>query len=200
MTDRRGLHSVKPQPPADSEAEDFELVRRFKQTGDMAAFETLFRRHQQYVTNLCLQLLRSRAEAEDAMQEVFIKVFRGLASFEPNVTFKGWLYRITVNHCRDLLDQRNRRSEDTEEATLNALSIRPGQENSVIAQMMLEAALDRMKPEYRTAFVLQAVEGHTIAEVAGLLGIGFEAAASRLRRAYQQFTDAYKEINGKFKP
>ena len=74
MNHRRGLKSVPPAPTAVvAEEEDFELVRRFKHGGELAAFETLFRRHQQYVAGVCLSLLRSHAEAEDAVQEVFIK-------------------------------------------------------------------------------------------------------------------------------
>ncbi|HMV47477.1 MAG TPA: RNA polymerase sigma factor [Blastocatellia bacterium] len=196
MNHRRGLKSVPPAPTAVAvEEEDFELVRRFKHDGDLAAFETLFRRHQQYVAGLCLSLLRSHAEAEDAVQEVFIKAYRGLAAFEPKVTFRGWLYRITVNHCRDLIDQRLRRAEDADEDALAAIATLPKQEARLMATMTLEAALAKLKPEYRVAFILQAVEGHTIGEVADALGIGFEAAASRLRRAYQQFVKAYDAMN-----
>jgi len=204
MKDRRGLRRV-PEAPMRSEAkpvesveqEDFELVRRFKHEGDLTAFEALFRRHQQYVAGLCLSLLRSHAEAEDAMQEVFIKAYRGLASFEPKVTFRGWLYRITVNHCRDLIDQRVRRAEDGDEELLATIATLPKQEAQLVATMTLEAALEKLKPDYRVAFILQAVEGRTIGEVAEMLGIGFEAAASRLRRAYQQFVAAYDAINRK---
>jgi RNA polymerase sigma-70 factor (ECF subfamily) len=200
MKDRRGLKSVpmanelKPAEVA-VEQEDFELVRRFKHDGDKSAFEALFRRHQQYVAGLCLSLLRSHAEAEDAMQEVFIKVYRGLAAFEPKVTFRGWLYRITINHCRDLIDQRLRRAEDSDDELLAAIATLPKQETRLVATMMVEAALEKLKPDYRVAFILQAVEGRTIGEVADALGIGFEAAASRLRRAYQQFVKAYDAIN-----
>ena len=200
MKDRRGLKSVPPankSEPAEPavEQEDFELVRRFKLDGDLLAFESLFRRHQQYVAGLCLSLLRSHAEAEDAVQEVFLKVYRGLASFEPKVTFRGWLYRITVNHCRDMIDQRLRRAEDANEDLLATISTLPKQEARLIVMMAVEAALEQLKPDYRVAFILQAVEGHTIGEVAEVLGIGFEAAASRLRRAYQQFVKAYDAIN-----
>ena len=198
MIDRRGLRSVPinlAATPAAVEQEDFWLVRRFKYEGDAAAFETLFNRHQQYIANLCLALLRSHAEAEDAVQEVFIKAYRGLATFEPAVTFRGWLYRIAVNHCRDLLDQRARRNEESDADALAALQTRPKQEARLVAALTLEAALAKLKPDYRVAFILQAVEGYSIAEVAETLGIGFEAAASRLRRAYQQFTAAYESLN-----
>jgi RNA polymerase sigma-70 factor (ECF subfamily) len=180
--------------PEESAAEDFELVRNFKRDNDAASFETLFRRHQQYIANLCLSLLRSRAEAEDAVQEIFIKVYKGLHSFEPRVTFRGWLYRIAVNHCRDLLDQRKSRAENNDEAALEALMTAPSQEKVLVASMTIEAALAKLKPEYRMAFVLQAVEGYSIAEVAELLDIGFEAAASRLRRAHKNFIEAYDSL------
>ena len=182
-------------PVAPVEQEDFELVGRFKRGDDPAAFEILFRRHQQYVAGLCLSLLRSQAEAEDAVQEVFIKAYRGLSAFEPKVTFRGWLYRITINHCRDLIDQRLRRAEDSDEELLATIATLPRQEVRLVATMTLEAALEKLKPDYRVAFILQAVEGFTIGEVADVLGIGFEAAASRLRRAYQQFVIAYDAIN-----
>ncbi len=200
MKDRRGLkialiQEVPKTTETPVEQEDFELVRRFKHDADMAAFETLFSRHQQYVAGLCLQFLRSQAEAEDAVQEVFIKAYRGLASFEPKVTFRGWLYRITVNHCRDLIDQRIRRAEDSGDEMLATIATLPKQESKLAATMILETALAKLKPDYRVAFILQAVEGRTIGEVAEILGIGFEAAASRLRRAYQQFINAYDAIN-----
>ena len=201
MNDRRGLRSVPAGPeskPIEAvEQEDFELVRRFKHEGDPSAFEMLFRRHQQYVAGLCLSLLRSHAEAEDAVQEVFIKAYRGLAAFEPRVTFRGWLYRITVNHCRDLIVQRVRRAEDGDEELLATIATLPKQETRLVATMTLEAALEKLKPDYRVAFILQAIEGHTIGEVAEVMGIGFEAAASRLRRAYQQFVTAYDAVNRK---
>lgn len=198
MKDRRGLHSIPASlsaTPGVVEQEDFLLVRRFKFEGDLAAFETLFRRHQQYIANLCLSLLRSHAEAEDAVQEIFIKVHRGLGHFEPTVTFRGWLYRITVNHCRDLLEQRARRNEASDDDALAALPTRATQEARLLATLTLEAALAKLKPDYRIAFVLQAVEGYSIAEVAEALGIGFEAAASRLRRASLQFMTAYESLN-----
>lgn len=189
MTDRRGLRSVPKEEL--SAAEDFELVRRFKASGDPQAFEALFRRHQQYVASLCLSILRSSAESEDALQEIFIKVYNGLHTFEPKVTFRGWLYRIAINHCRDLLEKRSRRAVD-DLTPVEMIAQMPKQESGLVALMMLEAALEKLSPDYRTAFILQAVEGYSIAEVADFLGIGFEAAASRLRRATKQFSEAYE--------
>lgn len=172
------------------------MVRRYQETGDAAAFETLFYRHQQSVTQLCLSLLRSRAEAEDAAQEIFLKVYRGLATYEPTTTFRGWLYRIAVNHCRDRLSSRAEQVERQDEAALAALAAAPSQEARLLATMTLEAALAQLPLDYRLAFILKAVEGHSIAETAELLGLSFAATASRLRRASQQFVRAYETLNG----
>ena len=191
--DHGGLRSVSSAAPAADEA-DFELVRRCTADGDMSAFETLFRRHQQYVAGLCLSLLRSHAEAEDALQEVFLRAYRGLAGFEPRVTFRGWLYRIAVNHCRDLLAERARRAEEPDTEALAALASRSRPDAALPDVMLAEAALLRLQPAFRIAFLLHVVEGYTIGETAEMLGIGFEAAASRLRRACRQFAEASERL------
>ncbi|MFN0121617.1 MAG: RNA polymerase sigma factor [Blastocatellia bacterium] len=203
MKDRRGLRGVPPlvevetgpeTGPDTSEDEDLALVRRFQRSGDMAAFEAIFRRHQQAVARLCLSLLRSRAEAEDATQEVFLRVYLHLPAFEPRAALRAWLNRIAVNHCRNLLEQRARRAEDYDTGALAALAIIPPQETSLVHAMLFDAALARLGPEARLAFSLHAVEGYSIAETADLLDIGYEAAASRIRRAYQQFTSAWAAL------
>ena len=178
-----------------TEEEDFALVRRFQQSGELAAFETLFRRHQQHLAQLCLALLRSQAEAEDAVQEVFLKIYRNLPSFEPHTTLRGWCHRIAVNHCRDLLEQRARRAEEHDETALAALALAPPQETALLNTLLFEAALARLNPDARLAFTLHAVEGYSLAETAALLGIGYEAAASRVRRAHQQFTAAWQALH-----
>lgn len=200
MKDRRGLRSVPALPVAGqpvAEQEDFALVHRFQENGEAAAFEALFQRHQQAIAQLCLSLLRSHAEAEDAVQEVFLKAYRALPTYEATVTLRGWLHRIAVNHCRDRLAQRAQQAEQQDEAALAALAAAPAQEARLIATMTLEAALARLPLDYRVAFILQAVEGHSIAETADLLGLSFAATASRLRRASQQFTRAYEALHGK---
>lgn len=180
--------------PGGREESDFAHVRRFKSTGDPEAFEALFRRHQQHIADLCLAILRSRADAEDATQEVFLKAYKAIRSFEPTVTLRGWLHRIAVNHCCDVLERRKRLAEEPESAHLSTLASRGRGECDVIETMAIEASLCRLDTHYRIAFVLSAVQGYTIAEVAELSGIGVEAAASRIRRAYKQFVDAYTSL------
>ena len=105
-----------PGPPASGEAaaaaagEDqlLESCRR----GDVAAFERLYRMHGERMKSVALNLLRRESDAEDAVQETFLKVYRGAASFRGGAALSTWIYRILVNTCYDLLRRRKRRPED----------------------------------------------------------------------------------------
>lgn len=86
------------------------LVRRARR-GEPEAVEALLRRFEQDVFGLALLTLGNRAEAQDAAQEVLIKVLGGLGRFRGRSSFRTWLYRVTVNTCRDALRRRARRRE-----------------------------------------------------------------------------------------
>lgn len=99
------------------------LVRR-AQCGEHEAMEELLRRFDQDVFGLALLTLGNRAEAQDAAQEVLIKVLRSLGRFDGRSAFRTWLYRVTVNTCRDAVRRRARRREaDLVEAPP---AVRPG--------------------------------------------------------------------------
>ena len=90
-----------------SAAADLDMVR-LATAGDAAALEALLRRHQQWIFNLTLYMLQVRADAEDATQEILLKVTTALASFRGTSTFRTWVRRIAVNH---VLDRRRSRAE-----------------------------------------------------------------------------------------
>lgn len=103
-----GGEAVNPPVPAGDQASDEDLVRRACQ-GDHNAFAELVRRHHGLVYNLCLRLVGQPADAADATQEVFLRVFTRLAHFRGQARFRTWLYRIAVNTCQDELRRRRRR-------------------------------------------------------------------------------------------
>ncbi len=74
----------------------------------MATFLDIYEQHQHLVFNLCLQYLQNKQEAEEAAQDVFVKIHQKLASFEGKSSLKTWVYRITINHCLDVLRARQR--------------------------------------------------------------------------------------------
>ncbi|MGD9099119.1 MAG: RNA polymerase sigma factor, partial [Anaerolineae bacterium] len=87
-----------------------ELVRRAR-NGDRQALEALVARYDRYVFGVALLTLGDRVAAQDAAQETLIKAMRGLKGFKARSTFRTWLYRITVNTCRDWQRRRSRRRE-----------------------------------------------------------------------------------------
>jgi RNA polymerase sigma factor (sigma-70 family) len=185
---------------------DEELVTRGTGQGDRAAVETLLGRHQTWLYNLALYMLQSRADAEDATQEILVKVTTRLATFRHDSRFRTWAYRIAVNHIID-------RKRSQPEATVHGfacygdyldrapdgdvmglvpdLGASPAEvpllieEAKILCTMGLLLCLDR---EQRVTFVLGEILEATDAFGADVLGIGREAFRQRLARARGQLT------------
>ncbi len=166
-------------------ATDEEIVRRVLE-GDVAAFELLVRRHGGRVHRTVRAILRSRAEIEDAIQQVYLQAFAGLRRFAGASTFATWLTRIAINEARSRVRRSARRP--IEEAEAGSMAPRhdagPEQETaSREAAGLVERAARLLPPHYRTALALRHVEGLSIAETASRLGITESAAKLRIHRA-----------------
>ncbi|HKQ62703.1 MAG TPA: RNA polymerase sigma factor [Candidatus Polarisedimenticolaceae bacterium] len=145
-------------------------------------------RHETRVTRVLVLLGLGAAEREDAAQEVFLRVFRHLASYRPGLPFGAWLYRIAVNVARDFQRQRRRRS--SESAWNPAAELLPDRSPGPAAlahqdedRRRLEAALARLSPRERIAFVLCDLEELETADVAQALGISAITVRRHLSRA-----------------
>jgi RNA polymerase sigma-70 factor, ECF subfamily len=171
---------------------DEQLVRQIL-AGDQEAFSLLVRRHQERVMRVCLRLLLSTADAQDACQEIFIKISERLHMYQPSAQFGTWLYRITVNHCLNVLRSRRRRKWlspfSKEPATLleiaatddDPLQNTEKQER----QHQVRLALAALPEEQRLAVVLHRYEGLSYEEIAQVLQVSVSAVESRLYRAKQ---------------
>ncbi|MHC4342215.1 MAG: RNA polymerase sigma factor, partial [Planctomycetota bacterium] len=93
-------NKIEPEPGSDET-----LISRAR-SGDAAAFDALILRHQDRVYNMAYRMLGNREDALDLSQEVFLTVFRSLGRFEAKARFSTWLYRVTVNRCRDEIRRR----------------------------------------------------------------------------------------------
>jgi RNA polymerase sigma-70 factor (ECF subfamily) len=167
--------------------------------GDQAAFETLVSRHQARVYGLARRLTRSEADAQDVLQETFLAVYRGLASFRGASRFSTWLYRVATNAA---LMQRRRQSrrrtaplddylprfdENGQHAAGPAeLRVASLADEILDRKLLAERAregLERLPDMYRDAFVLRDLEELPTDEVAELLGIDRSAVRQRVHRA-----------------
>lgn len=181
-----------------AELPDEDLVRSFLQ-GDRRAFETLAVRHQNRVFGFCLRLLGSRSLAEEAAQDVLVKVFKNLARFRGDSKFTTWLYRVTLNHCRNVQAYRARRHEkrhdsldasvEDDEGSARKKEIadaRTGADEDLLLNERLELLqeeLARLDPLWKEILVLRDVEGLSYEEIGQMLDLAAGTVKSRIHRA-----------------
>jgi len=169
--------------------------------GDESAFQLLVERYQDRVFRLLGRFTRDPAETEDLAQEVFLKLFRKLHTFQQDSAFYTWLYRIAVNTATDHLGRRNKRRlhlvED--DAALDAAARRRGDlDEDGAATPLLEAEvhavtrkiLDGLPDIYRTILVLREYEDLSYTDMAATLECSIGTVESRLFRARKRFKEA----------
>ena len=154
-------------------------------SGNLQGYEQLYQWQGPRMKNLARNLLGSPADAEDAVQETFLKIQRSVASFRGQSSFVTWSFRVLVNTCHDLRRARVRHKDRVKEE-FNSLP--PGNELRATAshpslRMALERALARLTPHQRDVFLLYEVEGFRHAEIAGMLAISETASKNTLFQA-----------------
>jgi RNA polymerase sigma-70 factor (ECF subfamily) len=168
---------------------DEEVVERVL-AGDKALFEILMRRHNQRIYRVVRGILRDDGEAEDVMQDAYVRAYQHLNQFEGRSSFVTWLTRIAMHEAFARAQRMKRQmSLDSEETSLDmslATAERINPEQNVANGELgaaLEAAILALDPKYRSVIMLRDVEEMTTAEAAGALEISEEAVKVRLHRA-----------------
>jgi RNA polymerase sigma-70 factor (ECF subfamily) len=175
--------------PMDSPEENAGIMAAAK-TGDLAAFEQLMRRHERLVLMTALRLLGNLDDAQDASQEVFLKLYRHLGKVDSLASVPGWLYRVTVNVCHDV--RRKRPVSVPVEAAGELTSRgRDPQQESVEAERrkVLEMSLRILSQKERAALVLRDLEGLSTEEVARALGSSEATVRSQVSKARVKVKD-----------
>lgn len=177
-------------------ASDSELVRRSQQDDDRA-FGELVSRYETKVYGLALKMVRNPEDAEDVLQDTFLRAYRGIKSFQGASTFSTWIYRITANSALMRLRKKQLptvsiEDADEREAPINIADWSPGPVEQLLSQEtrhMMEEAIHSLPPEFRQVFVLRDVEELSNAEVAEILDLSVAAVKSRLHRARLKVRD-----------
>ena len=184
---------------ADFEDPDVGLMLRF-QRGDEAAFDELVRKHSRTVLNLVYRYLGDATLAEDAAQDVFVKVYRARSKYAPRARFSTWLHRIAVNHC--LNEIRTRRARPASETDLANLLEEPSGEHPdrLLSRQELRravrAAVDGLPPQQRMAVILARYEEMSYEEIRDAMGMSMEAVKSILFRAKENLQKALAKYVG----
>ncbi|MER3430049.1 MAG: RNA polymerase subunit sigma-24 [Blastocatellia bacterium] len=156
-------------------------------SGNLAAFEMLYKRYHRRTFSLALRMTGSQAEAEDLTQEVFIQLFRKIGSFRGDSAFSTWLHRMTVNqvlmHFRKRSFKNEKTSDDGEMPEQTVSGTANPSRMAVIDRIALKNAINDLPKGYKSVFVLHDVEGFEHEEVARLLGISIGTSKSQLHKA-----------------
>lgn len=163
------------------EVDAMELARA--QRGDMQAFAQIYQRFGSACFQLALRILGQRQQAEDVVQEVFLKMIDTIRSYRGDAPFGAWLKRMTANACIDHL----RRQRHVSDANADELLARtPSGDAEVSGRIDVGSLLARLSPRARAIVTLHELEGYTHAELATLFGQSESYSKSILARALKQ--------------
>lgn len=182
----------------DNAPEDSALMLRYRD-GDMAAFEALYRRHNDPLYRYLLRLCRHRDAAEDIFQEVWGKIVRARDNYRPTAKFTTFLYRVAHNCFIDYI-RRNKRHSMTVDIEPDSQAD-PGDSPEIeterdLARRRLDAALRQLPDEQRDAFLLREEAGLSLDQIASVTDCNRETAKSRLRYAVNKLRVAIDEPTG----
>jgi RNA polymerase sigma-70 factor, ECF subfamily len=192
------------EDPTSCPLSDGEVVERVK-AGDIALFEVLMRRHNQRVYCVARSILGNDTEAEDVMQEAYVRAYAHLNQFANRASFPTWLTKIAVYEALARVRQSNRYDAiDAEsepvlrDGAAPSLGDRDPERRQFDREMktLLEVAIDSLPRDYRAVFVLREVEGLTTAEAAECLEVSEDVVKTRLHRARSLLRDELYQRTG----
>lgn len=158
--------------------------------GSVSAFESLYRMHAARVHGLCVRLCDSRADAQDATQETFIKAWRAMDTFRGGSSFSTWLHRIAFNES--IGSKRRQRAKEAHLHVVEAAAVSKASSLADIEQ--LERALSQLPDRAREAIVLHKVYGYTHEETAEFMGTSVGASKAQVHRAIKLLRAQFPEI------
>ena len=175
--------------------------------GDSESFEKLILSCEKKVYNIALKILGNEADAYDAAQDTFIKVYKNLEKFKGNSSFSTWVYRITSNVCLDIIrknkNKKNTVSIDKEiefddsDATFEIEDRNADTEEKILEKERSEAlhkALSRLNPEQREILVLREFQNLSYDEIAKVLDLNVGTVKSRISRGRERLREKLKKI------
>jgi len=167
------------------------------QKGHLDLLGTLFSRYASRVFGRCFQLVRDRAEADDLLQEAFLRVLRYRASFRATARFSSWLYQITTNVCFDHLEARKRDSSIARELARDLEeNVGFDEPDSDPRIELLRSALERLAPEPRELLTLVRLQGYGYAQLAERYGASEGAIRVRVHRALKELKSIAQALEG----
>jgi RNA polymerase sigma-70 factor (ECF subfamily) len=185
------------------EDSDLAAVARVR-AGDTDGFRALVERHSRNVFRLAYRMTGNEADAEDVVQETFLRAFRQLDSYETKAAFSTWLYRIATNYALDQLRSKRRAverqppvDEDGFDLFDNVSGGQPGQDRILFGREVrrrFDQAMSELSLQERTAFEMRHFEGLSIGQIGGILSLGESATKNSIFRAVKKLRTALEPL------
>jgi RNA polymerase sigma-70 factor (ECF subfamily) len=170
---------------------DEELINRF-QNGDLSAFDLIVRRYKDQLLNFAYRFLGNLEEAEDVVQETFLRLYRNKKAYRQIAKFSTWLYTITSNLAKTELRKRKRRKlisisdmgyEEKEYEIEDQRADTEREVNSSMQEKLIQQAIEELSPRFREVIILRDVQELSYEEVGEILKIPLGTVKSRVNRA-----------------
>jgi RNA polymerase sigma-70 factor, ECF subfamily len=162
---------------------DLDLMRRV-QEGEMVSYNTLVNRYKDRLFNVLYRMLSSEDEANDLLQETFLRVWQHKMSYDFRFAFSTWIYTIALNLARNELRRRKKiKFLDIFDFADKLAAKEEKKDTSANLKTLLEAEMKRLPEKYKTAFLLRDVDNLSYEEIAQVLGVPLGTVKSRVNRA-----------------
>ncbi len=181
---------------------DEELIARFQQ-GDNYAFDLLVKRYKEPLLNFVYRFVGEREEAEDIVQETFLRLFKNKHYYREIAKFSTWIYTIAGNLAKTELRRRKRRkllsisnfmSSDKDYDIPDEDSNPEREANTVITDKIIQKAIDKLSPKFKQVILLRDVQGFSYEEIAEIVGIPLGTVKSRVNRARLKLQEDLQQL------
>jgi RNA polymerase sigma-70 factor (ECF subfamily) len=188
MTRPRPLRLIKSSAepaaiPAAGGVVERSILVRAAQSGDVRAFASLVDAYYARCLRFALHMLASRGDAEEAVQDTFVRVYRALPTYVEQESFEPWLFRILANRCRSAGARERRRAEFLEYGEIPDRPSEGRHDMAIAWREEISRALAELPPEQREAFLMRHVEDLSYEDMAVATGAGISALKMRVKRA-----------------
>jgi RNA polymerase sigma-70 factor (ECF subfamily) len=163
-------------------------------SGDVEAYSRLVDRHYDRCARIAVRILGNREDAEEAIQDAFLRAFKALGDYEDRERFSAWLTRILVNQCRTVLARSRRRDSLFIDVDPTGIHFVAEQDHGDGRWPELEHVLARLPAEQREAIVLKYADDLTYEEMSKITGAGESALKMRVQRAFARLRAMLSEV------
>ncbi len=191
----------------DSQISDEDLIEKF-QRGDIYAYELIVKRYKDQLLNFVYRFLGNQEEAEDVVQETFLRVYRNRHAYQRVAKFSTWIYTIAGNLARTELRRRNRRRifslsnmgvDDKEYEISDEFSSPEKHTNTVLSEEIIQKEINKLSPKFREVIILRDIQELSYEEISKIIRVPIGTVKSRVNRARLRLQSRLKPLLDKSK-